>query len=293
MTGPEKKKLVSIIIPIYNGERYIEETIRNVLNQTYTELEVLCIIDGTTDESANIIRRLGDDRVKIVMQENSGATRTRNRGLSMATGEFILFLDQDDVIKPEFIELTVREIIRTNSSGVAVNGHLIDSDGKIIRRMYRVNKPKLTLKSLLKGNQMYTPSQVLLRREKLAEIGAFDVKADQADDWDMWIRHARSGKLVFLDRYLMGYRMHDANQSLNRDKMLRSELHIVERKLADIGKAEFIKSYSYMRYSKGAGDWNALAKAVQLNGMLVLKPRFYVTLCQVALRRRKIRKEGG
>lgn len=117
MTGPEKKKLVSIIIPIYNGERYIEETIRNVLNQTYTELEVLCIIDGTTDESANIIRRLGDDRVKIVMQENSGATRTRNRGLSMATGEFILFLDQDDVIKPEFIELTVREIIRTNGSG--------------------------------------------------------------------------------------------------------------------------------------------------------------------------------
>jgi hypothetical protein len=140
---------------------------------------------------------------------------------------------------------------------------------------------------------MYTPSQVLLRSDKLAEIGAFDVKADQADDWDMWIRQARSGKLVFLDRPLIGYRMHDANQSLNKDKMLRSELHIVDYKLADIGNREFVKSYSYMRYSKGAGDWSALAKALRLNTLLVLNPRFYLTIGQIALTRGRIRKEGG
>ncbi|WP_372638274.1 glycosyltransferase family 2 protein, partial [Cohnella sp.] len=270
MTSGKKENLVSVVIPIYNGQRYIEETVRKVLDQTYSEIEIICIIDGTNDESGSILRRFGDPRIEILEQENRGATYTRNRGLSLAKGEFILFLDQDDVIHPEFIERTVREIVRTGSTGVAVNGHLIDAQGRRIRRMYRIHKPKLTLRSLLKGNQMYTSSQVLLRRDKLAKIGSFDVQADQADDWDMWIRHARNGKLTFLDLDLIGYRMHDANQSLNVDKMLRSELHIVERKLADADNPQEIKSYTYMRYSTRAGDWNALAKAVRLNSSLVL-----------------------
>lgn len=289
----EKESIVSVVIPIYNGQRYIEETVRSVLSQTYANLEVLCIIDGTRDNSINMIKRFSDSRIKIVEQENRGATHTRNRGLSMAIGEYILFLDQDDVIKPEFIEAAVREIVRTNSTGVAVNGHLINSQGRIIRRMYRVNKPKLTLKALLKGNEMYTPSQMLMKREPLVLNGGFDVLADQADDWDMWIRHAGSGKLVFLDRYLIGYRMHDANQSLNLDKMLRSELHIVDRKLIGMGNQKSIKSYSYMRYSKRAANWGALGKALQLNLALLLKFRFYWTVCQIVWTRiRSVARSG-
>lgn len=282
-----EKSVVSVVIPIYNGQRYIEETVRSVISQTYADLEVICIIDGTKDASASIIERLNDPRIRILEQENRGATYTRNRGLSLATGEFILFLDQDDVVESDFIESAVREIVRTGSTGVAVNGYRIDAEGRIIRRIYRINKPKLTLKSLLKGNQLCTSSQVLLKREALTAIGGFDVSADQADDWDMWIRHARSGKLVFLDRYLLKYRLHDANQSRNVEKMLKSELHIVEKKLADIGKSDRIKSYSYMRYSKGSGKWGALAKALKLNAWLLLQPRFYVTVCQVALKRRE------
>ncbi len=286
-TAETKKSVVSVVIPIYNGQKYIEETVRSVINQTYADLEVICIIDGTKDASESMIDKMNDPRIRILEQENRGATYTRNRGLSLATGEFILFLDQDDVIEPDFIESAVREIVRTGSTGVAVNGYRIDAAGRVIRRIYRINKPKLTLKSLLKGNQLCTSSQVLLKRETLAAIGGFDVSADQADDWDMWIRHARSGKLVFLDRYLLKYRLHDANQSRNVEKMLKSELHIVEKKLADIGKPDRIKSYSYMRYSKGSGQWNALAKALRLNAWLLFQPRFYVTLCQVAFKRRE------
>lgn len=292
MTSGARRSLVSVVVPIYNGQKYIEETLRSVLVQTYSELEIICIIDGTRDESADIVRRLKDGRITLLEQENRGATYTRNRGLSLATGEFILFLDQDDLIHPEFIERTVEEIVCTGSTGVAVNGRLIDSQGRTIRQLYRINKPKLTLKSLLKGNQMFTSSQVLLRREKLAEIGSFDVLADQADDWDMWIRQAKNGKLTFLDRDLLGYRMHDANQSLNVEKMLRSELHIVDRKLAGMGNLDAIKSYSYIRFSIRTGDWSALTKAVKLNSSLVLHPRFYWNVCLVALRRRTKRKKG-
>ena len=292
MKPPATRGLVSVIIPIYNGQRYLEQTVRSALDQTYAPVELICIIDGTNDGSADILRRLNDGRIAILEQENRGATYTRNYGLSLAKGEFVLFLDQDDVLHPEFLERTVRQIVRTGSTGVAVNGHLIDGQGKRIRRMYRINKPKLTLKSLLKGNQMYTASQVLLRRDKLAKIGSFDVLADQADDWDMWIRHARNGKLTFLDRDLIAYRMHDSNQSLNVDKMLRSELHIVERKLTAADRPETMKSYSYMRYSTRAGDWKALGRAVRLNSSLVLRPRFYWNACLVALRRSKGRKKG-
>lgn len=279
--------LVSVVIPVYNGEKYIEETVRSVLDQTYTNVEVLCIIDGTKDQSHSIIKQLNDDRIKLFEHENKGATYTRNRGLSLATGEYIIFLDQDDVIKPEYFELAIQEMVRTNSSGVAVNGQVIDSQGQILRRLYRVNKPKLTLGSLLKGNQMYTASQVLLKRQTVSEIGGFDIKADQADDWDMWINQARRGKLVFLDRDLLRYRLHDANQHWDHDKMLRSELHIVERKLSGERNPQAIKSYSYLRYSERTGDWSALSTALKLNSSFFFRPRFYWTAIHIAWSRRK------
>ncbi|WP_373231280.1 glycosyltransferase family 2 protein [Cohnella sp.] len=290
-----RQGLVSVVIPIYNGEKYISETIRSVMDQTYADLEVLCIIDGTKDQSLNLIKKLGDERFKIFEHENRGATYTRNRGLSLAAGEYIIFLDQDDVIKPEFIQAAIQEMIRTASTGVAVNGHVIDSKGQIIRRMYRVNKPKLTLGSLLKGNQMYTPSQVLLKRKSVSETGGFDIQADQADDWDMWIHQARSGKLVFLDRDLLRYRLHDANQHWDHDKMLRSELHIVERKLLGERNPQAIKSYSYLRYSERTADWSALAKALKLNALLIFQPRFYWTALHIAWTRRKsnAKQNGG
>lgn len=283
MTSVSPNRMVSVIIPIYNGQRYIETTVRSVLAQTYGDYEILCLIDGTRDESAAIIDRLNNGKIQQFHHANRGATYTRNRGLQLARGEYILFLDQDDVLEPEFLEAAIQELERTGATGVAVNGQLIDGEGRVIRRMYRINKPVLTYESLLKGNQLCTASQVLLKRKPLVEkIGAFDLNADQADDWDMWIRQAQYGKLVFLDRYLMNYRMHDSNQSLNYGKMLRSELHIVEGKLNGLRNHHAIKSYSYMRYSSRAADWKALSKALRLNASLVLQPRFYWTVCQVA-----------
>jgi glycosyltransferase involved in cell wall biosynthesis len=267
--------LVSVVIPIYNGEKYIRETIRSVLDQTHTALEVLCIIDGTSDQSMTIMEALDDDRIKIFEHRNRGATYTRNRGLSLASGEYIIFLDQDDMIMPAFIEAAIQEMIRTGSTGVAVNGHVIDSHGTILRRLYRVNKPKLTHLSLLKGNQMYTASQVLLKRQAVADMGGFDILADQADDWDMWIQQAREGKLIFLDRDLLRYRLHDANQHWDHDKMLRSELHVVERKLGGERNPEAIKSYSYLRYAQRTADWKAWTQALKLNPSLLLQPRTY------------------
>ena len=291
-TRKEDKK-VSVIIPIYNGEKYIEETVRSVLAQNYRNLEVLCIIDGTKDASKEILLAIGDPRLVVLEKENRGATFRRNEGAEhIAKGQYLWFLDQDDVIAPDCIGAAVQELERTGSAAVAVNGNLIDSNSNVIRRMYRVNKPVLTLNKLMKGNQLFTTSQVLVKKKVFVKLGGFSLDAGIADDWDMWIRLLRAGeKMVFLDRQLMGYRLHDNNNSRNLEKMLKSEMHIVEKTLDKVGDPKKIKSYSYMRYSSRAADWKSLSTAVSLNSSLLLSPRFYLTACHIMIARMK--KNGG
>ncbi len=292
--GNPASKLVTVLIPIYNGEQYIEETVRSVLDQSYTELEVLCIIDGTQDRSKAIIEAIGDPRVTVMERENRGATYRRNEGMLLAGGEYIWFLDQDDILMPGCIAAAVREMERSGYAAVAVNGNLIDSDSRIIRRMYRVNKPVLTLKKLAKGNQLFTTSQALIRKSSIQKVMGFNAEAGIADDWDMWIRLLRSGgRIGFVDRLLMGYRLHDSNHSRNYDKMLRSEMHVLEKTLREVGNPRTNKSYTFLRYSARAGDWKALTSAVRLNVSLIFNPRLYVYAAQTAATRRTMKKNGG
>lgn len=285
---------VTVVIPIYNGEKYIEETARSVMSQTYRNLEVLCVIDGTKDGSKDILHGLGDPRIVVEEKENRGATFRRNEAMSLASGEYIWFLDQDDVLAPEAVEAAVHELERTGSAAVAVNGHLIDSAGAVIRKMYRVNKPVLTLGKLAKGNQLFTTSQVLVRKDAALKVGGFSAEAGIADDWDMWIKLLRSGgKMAFVDRYLMGYRLHDSNHSLNFEKMMRSETFILEQTLGQIGNPKTNRSYSYLRYSARAANWRALACALRLNAALAFNPRFYAAALKVASARRNRKKNGG
>ncbi|HAS37211.1 MAG TPA: glycosyltransferase family 2 protein, partial [Ruminococcaceae bacterium] len=92
--------LVSIIIPVYNLEKYIKHCLESVVNQTYKELEIICIDDGSTDGSAEIIKSMAenDPRIKYIYQENAGVSAARNKGLDTATGEYVMFVDGDDYI---------------------------------------------------------------------------------------------------------------------------------------------------------------------------------------------------
>jgi glycosyltransferase involved in cell wall biosynthesis len=291
----DREKKVSLIIPIYNGEKYIVETLNSVINQSYKNIDVLCIIDGTKDRSKELIEALADSRITVMEQENHGATWTRNMAIKLVSGEYVWFLDQDDNLMPGCIEAAVAEIERTGSIGVAVNGHLIDSNSQIIRRMYRFNKPILSLRKLVKGNQLSTTSQVLLRRDAMLQNGGFDIDAGIADDWDMWIRVVREGKLVFLDQQLMQYRLHESNHSKNFEKMFRGEMHIVDQKLQDRKDKRAIMSYSYLRYSSRAANWRLLFTALWFNAYLLLTLRFYWTVGQIMMTRLRwnMKKTGG
>ncbi len=115
--------LVSIIIPVYNLENYIENCLNSVVNQTYRDLEILCIDDGSTDKSAEIIKRfaVSDSRVKYFYQQNSGVSAARNRGLDEATGDYIMFVDGDDYLHYQAVELFVNEIEKSDCDMVCAH----------------------------------------------------------------------------------------------------------------------------------------------------------------------------
>lgn len=111
---------VSLIVPIYNVEKYLEQCLYSILNQTYKNIEIICINDGSTDKSLNIAEKfcLNDDRIVLVSQNNQGLSATRNKGIEIATGEFIMFVDSDDWIDFNTCELAVRNIEEYNADVV-------------------------------------------------------------------------------------------------------------------------------------------------------------------------------
>lgn len=131
------KNLVSIIIPIYNAEKYIQHCISSVLVQTYTNIEIILVNDGSTDNSLNICQKLQkqDKRIKIINQENKGASIARLEGIKQSKGEYLSFVDSDDFIEPDYIELLVKAIDIHHATIAACNmvKHEVNESPKIIR----------------------------------------------------------------------------------------------------------------------------------------------------------------
>src|SRR4028119_812278 len=102
--------LISVIIPVYNGEKTIQETIESVLNQTFTDFELIVINDGSQDATLEIVERIQDSRLKVLSYPNAGQAASRNRGLSHASGEYISFIDADDLWTPDKLEAQLRAL---------------------------------------------------------------------------------------------------------------------------------------------------------------------------------------
>ena len=124
-----KSSLVSIIVPFYNAENYIKKTIDSVLCQTYQHFEIIVINDGSTDYSSSIIKTIKDDRIHLVEQENQGVSSSRNKGIAMAKGEFVVFLDADDLLHPSFLEKRIFRLSKSAAIACASNVILVDEKG--------------------------------------------------------------------------------------------------------------------------------------------------------------------
>lgn len=135
--------LISIIVPVYNAEKYIERALKSLINQSYKNIEILCIDDGSKDNSYNIIKEFKDERIKLFKQENSGPAKARNVGLSNSKGEYIMFCDADDWYEPNMCELMLKTMINQNVDFIICGCNIVDTYNTSIRKKEEFNYFKL------------------------------------------------------------------------------------------------------------------------------------------------------
>ena len=209
---------ISVILPVYNAEAYVREAVESILNQTFTDFELIIINDGSTDGSGVILRELAarDTRIVLIEQPNDGAASARNKGLEMARADLIALMDADDVAMPERFALQHARMIQ--ESELAVLGSFIrfmDKVGNIIRLCKYPLNPKEAAHHLEKRGCPVANPSVMMRRDAVLKIGGYrKVFYSYAEDYDLWLRMSDLGYAIAnLPQPLLSYRVHGANVS--------------------------------------------------------------------------------
>lgn len=203
--------LVTILMPVYNGERFLREAIDSLLSQTYRNIEILIINDGSTDQSGEIIRSYQDKRIRYVVNErNSGLIFTLNRGLELATGEYLARMDSDDVCAIERIGKQASYLEQhPDIAIVATTIEMMDEAGKPLPPWTddRNNiHPEAIRRFLLKDNCIAHPS--IMARTALLQRYRFQADQKEAEDYDLWLRLCADGhQIAKIDEPLLRYRV--------------------------------------------------------------------------------------
>ena len=201
---------VSVIIPTYNCDRYIAQAVESVLTQKGTSYEAIVIDDGSTDKTLTCLKPYGD-RLNYIYQDNQGVAVARNRGIKLARGEFVAFLDADDFFLPGKLEAQVAIFDAQSDLGIVHSGwRRVDPQGKELMDVCPwKNIPNLDLESWLKWKPVL-PSAMMFRREWLELVGGFDSRFPPAEDTDLVLRLALKGCLsAWLPRITVCYRQHE------------------------------------------------------------------------------------
>jgi glycosyltransferase involved in cell wall biosynthesis len=204
---------VSVLIPAYRHRDFILAKLDSVFAQTFTDYEVIVVHDGSPDDTGQVLRPLAEmGRIRYFEQENEGQAIARNRGLAEAKGEFIAFLDDDDLWPPNKLQWQV-DALRQRPEVSVIGGtcEVIDSAGEFVGNGLKPGA--VSFETLFRGNPFYSPGQTLIRSCVIREVGGFDARLRGTDDWDLWFRLARSYAILAEDIVALRYRVHSANAS--------------------------------------------------------------------------------
>ena len=221
------RKTVSIIIPTYNYGRFIAEAIESALIQTYRADEIIVVDDGSTDDTEMRVKRFGE-RVRYIKQQNSEVSAARNKGIDNSSGDLIAFLDADDTWMPEKIEKQVAKFAEDaeiglvhcgmrefdSTTGATIELHLDGGEGWVAEDI------ALGEKCVITG----PGGSIVVRRKVFEDVGGFDTRLKNGEDWEFCLRVARKYKIGFVRELLVDYRNHGVNASKNIAEMERSTL---------------------------------------------------------------------
>jgi len=279
MTPPR----LSAIIPAYNQSAFVGQAIDSVLAQTRREgVEIIVVNDGSTDDTPNVLEQYSG-KIHVISQSNAGLSAARNTGLRSATGEFIGFLDSDDLWHPDTIERALDAFDKSPGANWVLGGwEFVDEHGKSTSvptpsARFKQGIEKDFLRLLLLGN-FFPVHAAVVRRACVQECGGFDETLRAAEDWDLWLHMAEHGwSPVCVDALFARYRRHSAAMTRDISRMETAMLRVIEKHFqypqvvsdySDIEPHARISVFLYLLHQLGAepkqSELHRIANALEL-----------------------------
>jgi glycosyltransferase involved in cell wall biosynthesis len=286
--------LVSIVVPSYNHAKYIKETILSIVHQTYQNIELIVIDDGSKDNSVEILKDLQKEfDFILILRENRGVIKTLNEGLALAKGKYFCGFASDDIMEINRIKLQV-EIMELNTQYAITYGKMkvINQDGQFVKN--------LKSKYALSGNLFYkifernfiTAPTVLFQKKVLEELEGFSTEFD-IEDLPMWLKISQKYPIGFVDEFLVSYRIHGNNMSSNLLKMIQqTELILDSFNIDKKTQKSLNKSYYRWFCDLSKTDFLDETKKYMIKAMpsSFYKPRFMRSALRYFLKKRKSEK---
>ena len=244
--------VASVIIPAYNAEGAIRETVTSALSQTLKDIEVIVVDDGSRDSTLDVIRGVADPRIKVFSYPNAGVSVSCNRGFSKSLGEFLAFLDADDIWAPEKLENQLDALKNKPQAAVAYSwtDH-IDEKGAFLTGGLHLSPGGNVLPELLERNFLESGSNALIRREAFIDAGMFNPEFKVAQDWELYLRLAKKYEFAPVSKPQVFYRRRKDSNSSNLQVMEKECLTIINNAYSDApGEVINIKKRSLSRLYK-------------------------------------------
>ncbi len=240
---------VSVLIPTFNRAEYLLTAVNSALEQTFSDIEVIIVDDGSTDNTAQIVRGIKDPRVRYIHQENSGVSAALNTAWRAAGGEYLARLDSDDMWLPTLLDRLMPALDSDPGLGlIYARAQWMDAHGRLLPQVLGAPEkfPGQTLKSLLYGDYV-TPMAVVFRKECVESVGGYDESLIANEDWDLWIRMAEHAagrtspggtlfkryRFAYVPEVLAYYRVHPENLtragSVQNRRLIQDRIRVLER----------------------------------------------------------------
>ncbi|MBK8600021.1 MAG: glycosyltransferase family 2 protein [Flavobacterium sp.] len=283
----------SVIIPVYNKENFIESTLKSVLNQSFSDFELILVNDGSTDQSESKIKKFSDERIKYFSKENGGASSARNFGITKATANFITFIDADDFWYPNFLEEMASAIGRFPNHRIFSAAIEVETQKVVFPAQYSIEKSgDLEIVNYFDASMKTTvicTSCAAFHRSVFEKVGNFDTAIKSGQDTDMWIRMGLEYPVVFSWKILARYVYDPKSLSKKREylnqKMNFSKFETAEKTNPKLKKFIDLNVFSFAIRAKLIDDQKNFAvfyeKIDRKN--LTLKKRILLELPKIVL----------
>jgi glycosyltransferase involved in cell wall biosynthesis len=221
---------VSVIVPTHNRRAWLLLTLESVLSQQDVDVETIVVDDGSTDDTVETIHALDDRRIRLLSHESPrGVAATRNHGAAEASAPWLGFIDDDDVWAPEKLAHQL-DAARVDRRAWVYTGSVNIDDGLRVLAAVRPPPPAEVVRLVPRRNVIPGGgSNVIVRRESFEQVGPFETRLKNTEDWEMWIRLAKEGPPAWVPEPLLAYRVHSANASLDIDAIFAG-VSLIERR---------------------------------------------------------------